>query len=65
MTIAVRAAGAAAALQEELNIDATLIKGGRGIFEVKVDGVRVARKTLDGFPTEDEVVDAVRGALGL
>ncbi|TNE91113.1 MAG: selenocysteine-containing [Deltaproteobacteria bacterium] len=59
-----RAAGAAAALQEELGIDATLIKGRGGIFEVKVDGRLVAKKTYEGFPTEDEVVEAVRAALG-
>lgn len=31
---------------------------------MKVDGRLVAKKTYEGFPTEDEVVEAVRAALG-
>jgi selenoprotein W-related protein len=57
-----RATGSAAAIKQELGLDAILIKGGRGIFEVKVDGNTVARKTLDGFPTPDEIVASVREA---
>lgn len=41
---------------------ATLVRGARGIFDVSVDGRVVARKT-DRFPTEAEVVAAVRAAL--
>lgn len=42
---------------------ATLVKGGRGIFEVKVDGRLVSKKANGVFPTEREVVAAVREAL--
>jgi selenoprotein W-related protein len=41
-----------------------LIPGSGGIFEVAVDGKVVAKKGKNGFPTEIEVVDAVRQALG-
>lgn len=50
-------------LREALGVDAELVRGGRGIFEVAVDGRVVARKTLDGFPTPEQCVDAVRAAL--
>ena len=40
------------------------MRGSGGIFLVEVDGKAVARKSIErGFPTETEVVDAVRGAL--
>ena len=52
------------ALREALDIEATLIPGDRGVFEVAVDGRVVAKKTLDGFPTPEACVDAVREALG-
>lgn len=51
-------------LREELGVETTLIKGGGGIFEVKVDGEVVAKKTFAGFPTEEEVVLGVARALG-
>lgn len=55
----------AAAVEEALGVRAELVRGGRGVFEVSVDGRVVARKTLDrGFPTPEECVDAVRAALG-
>jgi predicted Rdx family selenoprotein len=42
------------------------VKGSGGIFVVEVDGKPVARKSLDhGFPTEAQVVAAVRDALRL
>ena len=53
-----------AALREALGVEVELIKGSGGIFEVAVDGEVVARKGLSGFPTEQQVVEAVRGALG-
>lgn len=40
-----------------------MIKGHGGIFTVAVDGVVVAKKTLTGFPSEEEVVRAVEKAL--
>lgn len=51
-------------LRSELGSEVELIKGRGGIFDVRVDGRSVAKKTLDGFPTEEEIVAAVRAALG-
>lgn len=45
-------------------MDATLVKGHSGIFEVAVGGKVVAAKGRAGFPTEADVVDAVSRALG-
>ncbi len=45
-------------------MDAELIAGSGGIFEVAVDGAVVSAKTLGGFPSEPDVVDAVKKALG-
>ncbi|MFO0596933.1 MAG: hypothetical protein U0228_16580 [Myxococcaceae bacterium] len=42
---------------------AELVKGSGGIFEVAVDGVIVAKKSLGQFPSEKDVVDAVSKAL--
>ena len=40
-----------------------LVRGSGGIFLVEVDGAVVARKTPErGFPSEEEVVEAVRAA---
>lgn len=44
-------------------MDAKLVRGSGGIFEVAVDGKVVAKKTLDGFPSPEEIVAAVRAAL--
>jgi len=49
-------------LREELDVEVELVKGARGIFEVTVDGEVVAKKTLDGFPTDDACVEGVRRA---
>lgn len=50
-------------LRQELGIEAELVRGGGGIFKVSVDGTLVARKTLDGFPTPEACLEAVRVAL--
>ena len=44
-------------------MDAKLVAGSGGIFEVAVDGKVVAKKGMGGFPTEQEVVKAVGAAL--
>ena len=44
-------------------MEAELVPGSGGIFEVAVDGKVVARKGLTGFPSEQEVVQAVGAAL--
>ena len=58
-----RARAAAEALHASLGIEPTIIAGSGGIFEVKVDGVVVCRRTPDLFPDTKDVVVAVTGAL--
>lgn len=51
-------------MKQQLDLAVELVKGSGGIYTVEVDGVVVARKTLDkGFPSDAEVVEAVRAAL--
>ncbi len=54
----------AVALKDDLDVDAELLPGSGGIFEVAVDGAVVAAKRLGHFPTEKDVLDAVGKALG-
>lgn len=51
-------------LREELGVETELEQGSGGIFEVKVDGRVVAKKTFLGFPEESEMVRRVEQALG-
>ena len=51
-------------MKEELGVEAELHKGHSGIFEVAVHGKVVASKGRSGFPSDQEVVDAVAAALG-
>ena len=44
-------------------MEAELVPGSGGIFEVAVDGRVVAKKGLTGFPSEQDVVKAVGAAL--
>jgi len=44
-------------------VEAELIPGSGGIFEVAVDGAVVAQKSLGAFPSENDVVKAVGQAL--
>jgi predicted Rdx family selenoprotein len=51
-------------LRSELGVECELARGQIGIFEVSVDGVVVAKKTLkDGFPSPERCVEVVRAAL--
>jgi predicted Rdx family selenoprotein len=51
----------AAALKEEFGVDAELVVGGGGIFDVEVDGTVVFAKAEVGrFPEEGEVEAKVR-----
>jgi selT/selW/selH-like putative selenoprotein len=59
-----QAKNAADALREALGIEAVLIRGHSGRFEVEVDGSVVIAKGKSGFPTSREVVEAVARALG-
>jgi len=50
----------AAELRDRFNVDAKLIEGGRGIFDVKVDGKLVFSKyDVDRFPKPGEVIAAL------
>jgi selenoprotein W-related protein len=51
-------------LKEELHVDAQLIKGHSGIFEIAVAGKVVAAKGRAGFPSEQEIIEGVSKALG-
>ncbi|WLA83876.1 SelT/SelW/SelH family protein [Bradyrhizobium elkanii] len=57
-----RAKEAAALLRERLGVDATLIPGKGGIFEVKLDDEVVARRAKGHFPDAAEIVAAVTAA---
>jgi selT/selW/selH-like putative selenoprotein len=51
----------AASLQREFGVEAELIRGTNGVFDVEVDGTLVFSKHLAGrFPEEGEVEKAVR-----
>ena len=50
----------AAVLQQELGLTADLEVGASGSFVVLVDGEAVAEKGFLGFPSEEEIVQAVR-----
>ncbi|MHC1950621.1 Rdx family protein [Bradyrhizobium sp. UFLA06-06] len=53
---------AAALLRERLGVDATLIPGKGGIFEVKLGDEVVARRAKGHFPDAAEIVAAVTAA---
>ncbi|MCP1973321.1 Rdx family protein [Bradyrhizobium elkanii] len=57
-----RAKEAAALLRERLGVDATLIPGKGGIFEVKLGDEVVARRAKGHFPDAAEIVAAVMAA---
>lgn len=54
----------AARIKEELGRDVELIVGKSGEFTVWVDDRCVAKKTMFGFPDDDECLDGVAEALG-
>jgi hypothetical protein len=54
----------AALLKEQVGADAELVEGHRGEFTVWVGEVRVAAKDATGYPSEQDVLAAVRKALG-
>jgi hypothetical protein len=53
----------AAVIEQETGAETELVEGGRGEFTVWVAGQKVAGKTTEGFPTEQQVLAAVRQAL--
>jgi selenoprotein W-related protein len=59
-----RAKDAVAALRSQCALDAELVRGTGGIFEVKVDGRIVAKRGRGHFPSSEEIVAAVSAAVG-
>jgi hypothetical protein len=53
----------AAFIEEKTGIKPDVVEGGRGEFTVWVGDKRVAQKTADGFPTEQEAAAAVQREL--
>ena len=47
-------------MKQELGLDSELKVGPSGSFQVVVDGTVVAEKRMIGFPSESEIVTAVR-----
>ena len=54
----------AAAIKSAVSVEPDLVEGARGEFTVWVGDRVVAKKTLRGFPTDEEIVRAVREASG-
>lgn len=55
-----KATSLAAAIKSANGIDAELIKGAGGVFEVDVDGKRIFSKKAEGrFPEHDEILAAL------
>lgn len=50
-------------IQHELGEEVRIEKGDRGEFTVWLDGAMVARKTLDGFPSDEQCLQALQDAL--
>jgi selenoprotein W-related protein len=51
----------AAAIRDEVGVEAELVKGDNGIFDVEVDGRRIFSKHEVGrFPETDEVLALLR-----
>jgi hypothetical protein len=50
----------AAVLKKETGLDPELVEGRRGEFTVWIDDELIAQKSALGFPSEDDVLEAVR-----
>ena len=50
----------AAVLEQELGIESELVEGKRGEFTVWLGDELIAQKDANGFPSEDDVLAAVR-----
>ena len=57
-----RARDIATALREQLALDAVLVPGTGGVFEIKVGDKTVAKRAKGTFPGAAEVVEAVAAA---
>jgi len=54
----------AAVLKRDLGVDAELVEGKRSEFTVWVGDAMVAEKSRVAFPSDEEVLAAVRAAFG-
>lgn len=54
----------AALIKEQLHLETEIVEGNRGEFTVWVDDRKVAEKDANGFPEDQDAVDAVRKAMG-
>lgn len=49
-------------MKEATGIEADLVRGGGGIFEVSVDGESIFSKKAEGrFPEHEEILERLRG----
>ena len=53
----------AALIEAATAVNPTVVEGARGEFSVRVGDHLVAQKSKTGFPSDDQVVQAVRAAL--
>ena len=53
----------AALIDAKFGVRTRCVEGGRGVFDVVVDGATVASKQLGEFPTAEECVEAVAARL--
>lgn len=58
-----QATKAAELIKKELGVDAQLIPGKGGIFNIAVNGKIVAKKTRAGFPEDDEIIQTVSASM--
>jgi hypothetical protein len=53
----------AAVIKDATSADVDVVEGARGEFSIRVGDRVVAQKSPRGFPSDDEIVAGVRGAL--
>ncbi|MDF1613281.1 Rdx family protein [Stygiobacter electus] len=58
-----QATKAAELLKNELGIEAELMPGKGGIFNITVNGEIVAKRTRYGFPQDEEILKGVSGKI--
>ena len=51
-------------LKRELGLETKLAPGGVGEFTLWISGTKVAEKDSNGFPSEPEVLEKARAAVG-
>lgn len=54
----------AALITDATGVEPEVVEGARGEFSIRVGNRVVAQKSTKGFPTDAEIVTAVREALG-